>query len=170
MAVDTETRLSPICGQLGRAVSQIAGGMVAIVESSALASPESQAKKPRSHGVNASWRRHSSEVTENVWRIPAALFCAGYPGCDLEGITPEDVTDLHATFDHVLLAGGIQDPEVPLFSNICGAAVLVLSANRTRREAALQAKEHLLRHNVQLLGTILTDRVLQIPEQIYKQL
>ena len=172
VAVDIETQLSSICEQLARAVSQISGGMVAIVESSALPAPEVPGKKPRNHsgnGGSGSWRRYSSELTENVWHVPTALFCAHHPACDL-GDPAADLRELRETFDHVLFATSIQDTELAVLSATCGLAVLVLSANHTHREAALQAKEQLLAQNVQLLGTILADRVLPIPERIYKQL
>lgn|SRR6266404_1513099 len=170
VAADADTKVSPICEQLAFAVSQMSTGMAAVVETTAVPSVELRGKKPRNHSGSELWRRYSLEVTENVWRVPPTLFCAGHPGCDPEDATSDDIRELRDTFDHVLFGAGIQDAYIPVFASICGAAVLVLSANHTRREAALQAKEYLLRNDVQLLGTILIDRVLPIPERIYRRL
>ena len=170
VAADAQTKVSQICEQLAFAVSQMSTGMAAVVEATAEPSVELRGKKPRNHSGSELWRRHSSEVKENVWRVPPTLFCAGHPGCDPEDATSDDIRELHETFDHVLFGASIHDSYIPVFANICGSAVLVLGANHTRREAALQAKERLLRNNVELLGTILIDRVLPIPERIYRRL
>ena len=59
---------------------------------------------------------------------------------------------------------------MPSLCNLSEAAVLVLTANITRREAALKAKEQLLRQGVTLLGTVLDQRTMPIPESIYRRL
>jgi hypothetical protein len=48
--------------------------------------------------------------------------------------------------------------------------VLVLTANRTRRESALRAREYLLHCNAELLGTVLDERTYPVPEAIYRRL
>jgi Mrp family chromosome partitioning ATPase len=59
---------------------------------------------------------------------------------------------------------------MPSLCNLCEAAVLVLTANITRREAAIKAKEQLLRQGVTLLGTVLDQRTMPIAESIYRRL
>ncbi len=48
--------------------------------------------------------------------------------------------------------------------------VLVLSAQHTRRVAALRTRETLAEAQVRLLGTVLSDREFPIPEKIYRRL
>jgi Mrp family chromosome partitioning ATPase len=46
----------------------------------------------------------------------------------------------------------------------------VLTANMTRREAARRAQEQLVRQGVTVLGVVLDERKLPIPEPIYRRL
>jgi Mrp family chromosome partitioning ATPase len=48
--------------------------------------------------------------------------------------------------------------------------VLVLTANHTRRESALRAKEQLLQCNAELLGAVLDGRTFPIPKAVYQRL
>ena len=127
-------------------------------------------KKARNHEGAGLWRSYSSQISEQLWRIPAELFCDGHELWALDGWTLEDTKELRATFDYALFAAIVTDGEMPMFSSLCDGIVLVLTANRTRREAALWAKEQILRYNVPLLGTVLDGRVLPIPGSIYRRL
>jgi hypothetical protein len=62
------------------------------------------------------------------------------------------------------------EPNEKLGSTWDGLKELVLTANVTRREAALKAKEQLLQQGVTLLGTVLDQRTMPIPESIYRRL
>jgi Mrp family chromosome partitioning ATPase len=48
--------------------------------------------------------------------------------------------------------------------------VLVLSAQHTRRAAALRIKEKVDEAHVRLLGTVLSDREFPIPQRLYRRL
>jgi Mrp family chromosome partitioning ATPase len=47
---------------------------------------------------------------------------------------------------------------------------LVLEANSTRREAALQVAENLRAANIRILGAVLNKRTFPIPETLYNRL
>lgn len=55
-------------------------------------------------------------------------------------------------------------------SEFADGMVLVLSAQHTRRVAALRTREALAEAQVRLLGTVLSDREFPIPEKIYRRL
>lgn len=73
-------------------------------------------------------------------------------------------------FDYLILGATVADDATPLFCKACDGAVLVITANQTRREAALRAKEILHGWNVQLLGAVLDNRTFPVPESIYRRL
>jgi Mrp family chromosome partitioning ATPase len=52
----------------------------------------------------------------------------------------------------------------------CDGIVLVLTANQTRRVVAAQMKDQLQKAQVPLLGTVLTERRLPVPEGLYRKL
>ncbi|PYV47678.1 MAG: hypothetical protein DMG92_15785, partial [Acidobacteria bacterium] len=78
--------------------------------------------------------------------------------------------ELRSTFGFFLLSAAVDESDTPALCSLCEAAVLVLTANVTRREAALRAKEQLQRQGVTLLGTVLDQTKLPIPELIYRRL
>jgi Mrp family chromosome partitioning ATPase len=55
-------------------------------------------------------------------------------------------------------------------AQISDAVILVIEANKTRRIAALKAKNMFDVAGVRLLGTILNNRTLPIPESVYRRL
>jgi Mrp family chromosome partitioning ATPase len=70
----------------------------------------------------------------------------------------------------VIFGASIHDGAAPLFCKASDGAVLVITANQTRREAAVRAKEILLSWNAQLLGAVLDNRAFPVPESIYRRL
>jgi len=60
--------------------------------------------------------------------------------------------------------------DVTLLSSVSDGAILVLEADSTRRDAALQAKDVLLAAKFRLLGAALNKRTFHVPEFIYHRL
>ena len=60
--------------------------------------------------------------------------------------------------------------DVTLLSSVSDGAILVLEADSTRRDAALQAKDVLIAAKFRLLGAALNKRTFHIPEFIYHRL
>ena len=100
--------------------------------------------------------------------VPMALL--GHEPNEERGSTCDGLKGLRSAFDYFLLSAAINDSGMPGVCNLCDAAVLVITANITRREAAVKAKEQLLRHGVTLLGMVLDQRTMPIPESIYRRL
>ena len=167
-ATDAQSKASGLCEQLAIALSNSSGEMVGIIESC-----DDLAFKPIKKGPETSfgrpvWQACTVPVAERVRRIPSALVCddLGKNGDSLGG----GLNVLRSAFSYFLLSTAITDSEMPLLCNLCDAAVLIVTANLTRKQAALRAKELLLRQGVTLLGVVLDQRTLPIPESIYRRL
>lgn len=165
-AANAETDLNAICEEAGRVLAEMSGAAVAIVETSSKALPEMK-KAPRTTAGAESWRSHCSQIGKNLWRVPPALWNHWFQAAGGRG-SPSEKASL--PFDYVLFAAEVADSELPLFCSVCDGVVLVLTANRTRRESALRAKEQLSQCNAQLLGTVLVGRTFPVPEAIYQRL
>lgn len=103
------------------------------------------------------------QVAENFWRIPSSILggSASARNGNAFGALP---------FECVVLASSIRDAIAPLFLEIADGAVLTITAHKTRREAALRAKQVLEQFKVKLIGTVLDGRTFPIPESIYRRL
>jgi hypothetical protein len=167
--VDAPSKASTLGEKIAVNLAHFSGGMVGIIES---ASP-SQQSPWESKGLPVGfgrglWQMYSSRIAERVWQIPMALL--GHQPNEERGSTCDGLKELRSAFDYFLLSAAINDSGMPSVCNLCDAAVLVITANVTRREAAVKAKEQLLRQGVTLLGTVLDQRTMPIPESIYRRL
>jgi polysaccharide biosynthesis transport protein len=113
-----------------------------------------------------------TRLRQNLWLLPAGSRCTdALPLLVAEQVRPV-LAELLATFDYAVLdtsaAGAHGDATV--FGPVVDGVVLVLDANATRREVARRTVEHLQGANVRVLGAVLTNRTLPIPEAIYRKL
>jgi hypothetical protein len=166
-AADMPSKASSLGEKIAVGLAQVSGGMVGIIESASPLerNPWEGKGLPIGRGL---WQMYSARVAERVWKIPSTLI--GQEPNEKRGSTCDRLTELRCAFDYFLLSAAINDSEMPSLCNLCEAAVLVLTANVTRREAAVKAKEQLLRQGVTLLGTVLDQRTMPIPESIYRRL
>jgi hypothetical protein len=168
-AADAHSKASALCEQIAIALSKVSGEMVGMVETCSTFDRNPWMKKgmPSNFGRGL-WQAYSSRLSERVWRIPPALL--GNECSENRESTCDGLKELRSTFKYFLFSASITESETPILCNLCEAAVLVLTANVTRRETALRAKEQLVRQGVTLLGTVLDQRTLLIPESIYRRL
>ena len=167
-AADAQTRVSAVCEQVGLALAAMSGATVGIVEADSPSLPfPSMKKAPRNTAGAEWWRSYSSQIAKNLWRVPSALMTQQPQVAGGLWISAETGA---LPFDYVLFAAIVSDSDMPLFCSVCDGAVLVLTANRTRKDAALRAKEHLMQCNGELLGTVLDGRTFPVPEAIYQRL
>lgn len=168
-AADSETNVSAVCEQVGRVLAEMSGATVAIMEASPPSAPDLNLTKTPGTGAGHDWwRSYSSQITENLWRVPVALMSNRLYLDGTEHWIATETGDV--PFDYVLFAAAVSASELPAFCSLCDGAVLVLTANHTRRETALRAQEQLLQCNAELLGTVLDGRTFPVPEAIYRRL
>ena len=155
---DRATPVASLCERVGRAVAEISRANVLIVNGDSTAAAD-RAKTAPDSGGSLSDRESAVQPIGNVWEISLAQF-------EAESAVKKPKPRV---FDYLILGADISDPPPPLCER-CDGAVLVVTANRTRRGAAVRAKEILLGWNVELLGAVLEDRKFPVPECIYRRL
>jgi hypothetical protein len=160
-AAGNETDVSGLCERTGRTLAEISEGTVALVSGDSTFADRAPIKK-RSRGTRSVefWHSAAIQLTDKLWRVPTGLFQAEFENGGGAGRS-------ELPFDFVILGSTVSASAAPLFCGACDAAVLVLTANQTRKEAALRAKEVLRNWNVELLGAVLDNRTFPIPESIY---
>jgi hypothetical protein len=164
-SADAATDITALCKQIGTVLSEISGAHVAVVEPQSASGSELDERKGRRNMTGAgSWGTRPSPLNEQVWRLPSTAFY------DTSKSHRVDQGHFEAAFEFFVVAASASDGEASMLSSLCDGAVLVIGANRTRREAALRAKEQLLRYRAPLLGAVLEGRIFPIPEAIYQRL
>lgn len=166
LAADDVTRVVDLCEKAALTLAGLSGAKVAVIGGPLLHAPAK--KPPQSVAESTLWRAHSVALTDRVWRLPAWLFRDRLAQQVSEPRGP--MAEFRALFKYFLFATFAGSGEFQIFGSICDAAVLVITANQTRREAALHAKQLLGQYKVPLLGAVLTDRVFEVPEAIYRRL
>jgi len=80
--------------------------------------------------------------------------------------------ELRKEFDFVLIDAPPLTPysDALAFGQLTDGFILVVEANATRREAALQVAENLRAANIRILGAVLNQRTFPIPESLYHRL
>jgi hypothetical protein len=131
----------------------MSGATVAIINTSPpSAAPFDSKKKSGYNNRDDWWCRHSPQIAEKVWRVPSVLISNRSYLADPDRWLSTETGDL--PFDYVLFAAAVTDSETPTFCTLCDGAVLVLTANQTRKESALRAKETLPQCNTEILPTL----------------
>lgn len=163
VAVDDETDIGGFCERVATVltdISEYSAGVVVTNEAPPVAS-----KKPAQSSDLRFWRTCSSPLCDRVWRLPSWLF-SSY-GDTRQATVAEE---MRASFDCLLFAARSSDCELPVLSRMCDSAVLVLCADRTRKQSAVYAQSQLARYGPPLLGAILTDRAFVLPERVRRWL
>lgn len=160
-----ETNIVEFSMNVGEVLSEISGRWVGLVEGDHHPPEEEKLETgPRLLVRPDFWPKQAVQLGKRLWAIPP------------EFLTPRSNDDWSRPdrdgirLDYVLCAAAANHSKLPLFCSYCEAAVLVLTANRTRRQAALRAKEILQQLNVELLGAVLQGREFPIPDFIYQRL
>lgn len=109
------------------------------------------------------------QIARNLWSIEV-------PGSNIGGGRIECLYSymraVRAEFAYsiVVAAGGSKSEAAIDLGQFADGLVLVLSAQKTRRAAAVHMKQALDEKRVRLLGTVLIDREFPIPDRVYRHL
>jgi Mrp family chromosome partitioning ATPase len=171
-AVEGETDIRQICRRIAAALAEETLKSVAVVSAGPqllqnVAARESAVESQNWDASVPPLRRIATQLRENLWQVPPA------------GRNPATAASLHSylgelrrEFEYSIAeappAGGSN--EATAMAQFADGIILVVSAQRTRRSAALKIKESFEAAKVRLLGTVLSDRVFPIPEKIYRRL
>ena len=109
---------------------------------------------------------------DNLWLLSSGALAADSAKLLNSERLKTRLAELRKEFDFVL----IDAPPLTRYSDAIGLGqmtdglILVLEANSTRREAALQVAEGLRAANIRILGAVLNKRTFPIPETLYNKL
>jgi len=120
---------------------------------------------PAPHDGSASW-----QVAPSLWLVPHEAWTKEPR---LDSITDRGLgrlRDFMAEFDFSVLPCAPVSWGTMRIAQYCDGLVLILTANKTRRLVATQVKEQLAQARIPLLGTVLADRRLPVPEKLYQVL
>jgi Mrp family chromosome partitioning ATPase len=177
---DPEAGCSSICLGAAEALAAQMAGTVCVVDSNL--------RHPSLHmGCGVDRQRGLSEVLlepgpvqdcirklpgENLWFLSCGLANTRSAGIMNASRLAACVEALRQEFTYVLL----DSPCANLYSDAISLGqcadgiILIVSANRTRRECARRAKENLQAAGARLLGAVLNKRTYPIPQAIYDRL
>jgi capsular exopolysaccharide synthesis family protein len=109
---------------------------------------------------------------DNLWLLSSGALAADSANLLNSERLKMRLAELRKEFDFVL----IDAPPLTRYSDavvlgqLTDGLVLVLEANSTRREAAVQVAENLRASNVLILGAVLNKRTFPIPDSVYHRL
>ncbi len=166
IAADRDTDVAGICERLAETVAQLTGHLVGIA-SEKVAPASAGKKQARPVQGEEEWRIHCVPISEKVWRVPIGLF-RDFGTAQAERSVL--AADIEARFGRLLFTANITDGRSYGFGISYDGVVLVLTANRTRRQVAQRAMEELSHCHAPLLGTILDQRQFPVPDAIYRAL
>jgi hypothetical protein len=165
LAVDEQTPSADLAQNAALALAELSTSKVAIIGGGVMPAPK---KPPQSVTESRFWRTQALALSDQVWRVPAYLFCESVARQDPDQRRPP--AEFRNVFEYFIFAASPESSDLPVFAGLCDTAVLVVTADRTRRDSALHAKELLVRYKIPLLGAVLNGRVLEIPDAIYRRL
>lgn len=166
-SVESETEVGGICTRLGEVLAAETSGDVAVVAGSL--ESDGGLSQRYSDGV---WvptpRQMGTQLRRNLWMVPLKV-----------GGEPDGTTSLHRhlgeirrDFEYSIVAAApcSESNEAIVTAQFGDGLILVLSAQYTRRIAAIRIREAIDSARVRFLGTVLSDREFPIPEGIYRRL
>ncbi len=107
-------------------------------------------------------------IAPRLWFVPRRNWMDGHGGISEQNTAR--LRELAGEFDFSILYCPGVSPAMARIGRACDGLVLVVTANKTRRAVASQIKEQLQKTHVPLLGTVLRERRLPIPEALYRRL
>ncbi len=171
-AVDGATDIRQICRRIASALADETSKSVAVMSAGPqllqnIGEHESAVDSQSRDASMPPLRRIATKLRENLWQVPPP------------GRNPATASSLHPylgemrrEFEYSIVeappAG--ESNEAIAMAQFADGIILVVSAQRTRRAAAVKIKESLEAAKARLLGTVLIDRLFPIPEKIYRRL
>jgi hypothetical protein len=175
--VDQSANVEEICLQVGHVLSAQTSGNVCIVDAirRPLRIKESGDIKSQvsiQQGQEFDCIRDSALMaSKRLWLVPSDVFFQSEKILSAAWLRGR-LDELRLDFDYAIFqtAPTGQCSDGAILGHLCDGVVLMLTANSTRRVAAMKVKDRLFSANARLLGTVLSNRSFPIPEGIYRRL
>jgi Mrp family chromosome partitioning ATPase len=176
--IERDYRSSWICARAGEVLAEQAGTSVCIVEANVW-SPQLHVHFASANQIGLveavssknPIRSFAKPISgENLWLLPSGLVKPGlYPSTERYR---ERFTELREEFDYILISAPplSRETDAIFIGQLVDGVVLIVEANRSRRDTVRRAKEQLENAHVRLLGAVLDQRTFPIPEKLYQKL
>jgi len=109
-------------------------------------------------------------ITQRLWMVPRQNWLPDACGRRITDQNLSRLRELTTEFDFSILWCASASWLTASIGRTCDGLVLVLTANKTRRLVATQIKDQLAKARVPVLGTVLSERRLPVPEGLYRSL
>lgn len=164
--VEPSPQTAPVCIDLAKALASEGKYDVGLIDASSDAVPLQRRLRVEApdHGKDI-W-----PVASRLWLVPWQSWSMG---AGLHSITDQDLErlrDFMKGFDFCILYCAPVSWLTARIAQSCDGIVLILTANKTRRLVAAQIKEQLAKAHIPLLGTVLAERRLPVPQGLYRKL
>lgn len=170
-AVDSGTDVRRLCRLVGEALALETAGNVAVAGEYAQVyeAPVGIGRGSEDQRTTTTLRQTATRLRSNLWLVP---FDRGGEDSFSNVSMHSHLCNLRREFGYSIIEGAPagMSHEATAMAQLADGIVLVLSAHRTRRAAALNVKEQLEAARVSILGFVLGDREFPIPEKMYEHL
>ncbi len=179
-AIDSNTGCSSLCALIARSLAESVSGSVCLVESNFRAPTLPKVLGVDNHYGLADALRQEGAIKgfanqigpDNYWYLSSGSLTQDSLNLLSGDRMKERIDELRKEFDYLVIdappLGAYADAMT--IGRLVDGVVLVLEANETRREAALQVTESLRTSRIPVLGAILNNRTFPIPAALYKRL
>ena len=179
-AIDSGHGCSSLCAVTARSLAENVSGSVCLVESNFRAPrlPKLLGME-NDYGLSDALRQEGSIRKfvkqigpNNYWFLSAGSILQDSVNLLIGDRMKERIDELRREFDYLVIDAPplIGYAEALALGRFADGVVVVLEANQTRREAALQVTESLRASNILVLGAVLNNRTFPIPAALYKRL
>lgn len=170
---EPETDVRNLCWRIGEALALETEQSIAVVGEYPQAlqdaeTPAGMTEHATDDGRKEIWQA-ATRVGGNLWLVPPAGNAGNYV---TSALLHSYLGGIRTRFEYSIVVGppAAESNAATAMAQVADGIVLVLSAHLTRRIAARKIKEKLESAQACLLGTVLSDRLFPIPEEIYRRL
>jgi Mrp family chromosome partitioning ATPase len=179
-AIDSKNGCSWLCAVIARLLAESVSGSVCLVESNFRTPTLPKLLGVDNHYGLADALRQEGAIRSfakqigpsNLWLLSSGSLLQDSLNLLNGDRMKERVSELRKEFDYLV----IDAPPLTAYADamvlgrLVDGVVLVLEANETRREAALQVTDSLRKSRIPVLGAVLNNRTFPIPAAVYKRL
>jgi hypothetical protein len=165
-ASEPSTETAQLCLEAARVLAEEGRYDVGLVDANPDAVPlQTQLEVAPTLCPEATW-----PIAPRLWLVPRQSWLPANQGQRIPEQSFSRLRELTREFDFAVLCCLSVSWLTARIGRACDGLVLVLTANKTRRLAAAQMKDLLRKAGVPLLGTVLAERRLPVPEGLYRRL
>lgn len=165
-ASEPSTETAPLCLEVAHALAAEGRYDVGLVDANPGAVPlQTQLDVAPSLSSETTWL-----IAPRLWLVPSQNWVRSSERQSIPQQSFSRLRELATEFDFAILCCPAVSWLTARIARACDGLVLVLTANKTRRLVAAQMKDLLRVAQVPLLGTVLAERRLPVPEGLYRKL